>query len=99
MKKQVLKFLLAIASVTFVVSCASDDDPVSSSTCTDGIQNGDETGVDCGGSSCQPCAANTTLSGDDTTDVVLDGTLEYQLTSAYVVRNGGSLTIPAKMAS
>ncbi len=24
-------------------------------TCDDGIQNGDETGVDCGGSSCQPC--------------------------------------------
>ncbi|MGB1206379.1 MAG: T9SS type A sorting domain-containing protein [Chitinophagales bacterium] len=23
--------------------------------CTDGIQNGDETGIDCGGSSCQPC--------------------------------------------
>ncbi len=25
-------------------------------TCTDGIQNGDETGVDCGGTSCAPCA-------------------------------------------
>ncbi|MDO6621431.1 DUF5011 domain-containing protein [Oceanihabitans sp. 1_MG-2023] len=25
-------------------------------TCTDGIQNGDETGVDCGGTSCSPCA-------------------------------------------
>ncbi len=25
-------------------------------TCTDGIQNGDETGVDCGGSTCSPCA-------------------------------------------
>ena len=24
-------------------------------TCTDGVQNGDETGVDCGGSSCTPC--------------------------------------------
>lgn len=24
-------------------------------TCTDGIQNGDETGIDCGGSSCTPC--------------------------------------------
>jgi hypothetical protein len=24
-------------------------------TCTDGIQNGDETGVDCGGSNCPPC--------------------------------------------
>jgi preprotein translocase subunit SecG len=25
-------------------------------TCTDGIKNGDEEGVDCGGSSCSPCA-------------------------------------------
>ncbi|MCB0755005.1 MAG: S8 family serine peptidase [Flavobacteriales bacterium] len=25
-------------------------------TCNDGIQNGDEEGIDCGGSSCQPCA-------------------------------------------
>ena len=31
-------------------------------TCNDGIQNGDETGVDCGGSSCAPCS---------TSDVVL----------------------------
>ncbi|MCA0152317.1 immunoglobulin-like domain-containing protein [Winogradskyella vincentii] len=32
-------------------------------TCNDGIQNGDETGVDCGGSSCAPCS---------TSDVVLN---------------------------
>ncbi|RKE98898.1 immunoglobulin-like domain-containing protein [Ichthyenterobacterium magnum] len=32
-------------------------------TCNDGIQNGDETGVDCGGSSCTPCS---------TSDVVLN---------------------------
>ncbi|MEX1187896.1 MAG: GEVED domain-containing protein [Bacteroidia bacterium] len=25
-------------------------------TCTDGIQNGDETGIDCGGSNCAPCS-------------------------------------------
>jgi len=25
-------------------------------SCVDGIQNGDETGIDCGGSSCMPCA-------------------------------------------
>lgn len=34
-------------------------------TCTDGIQNGDETDVDCGGSSCAPCQVtciDTTLS-------------------------------------
>ncbi len=29
-------------------------------TCTDGIQNGDETGVDCGGTSCSPCQVDPT---------------------------------------
>lgn len=29
-------------------------------TCDDGIQNGDETGVDCGGSACQPCSTGCT---------------------------------------
>lgn len=29
--------------------------PVVPATCDDGIQNGDETGVDCGGSNCEPC--------------------------------------------
>ncbi|MEP7268097.1 MAG: discoidin domain-containing protein [Saprospiraceae bacterium] len=28
-------------------------------TCSDGIKNGDETGVDCGGSSCMPCGSGT----------------------------------------
>jgi hypothetical protein len=40
-------------------------------TCSDGIQNGDEEGVDCGGSSCQPCGVTPTCSdgiqnGDET---------------------------------
>ncbi|MBE9489965.1 MAG: T9SS type A sorting domain-containing protein [Bacteroidetes bacterium] len=30
-------------------------------TCSDGIQNGDETGVDCGGLSCAPCTGPTVL--------------------------------------
>ncbi len=40
------------------------------STCFDGIQNGDETGVDCGGSSCPPCGgaicSDGILNGDET---------------------------------
>jgi len=40
-------------------------------TCTDGVQNGDETGVDCGGSSCAPCSTPPTCTdgiqnGDET---------------------------------
>ncbi|PWH83928.1 hypothetical protein DIS18_05080 [Algibacter marinivivus] len=30
-------------------------------SCSDGIQNGDETGVDCGGTSCVPCAPTSNL--------------------------------------
>ena len=32
-------------------------------TCTDGIQNGDETDVDCGGSTCDPCPEPTCTDG------------------------------------
>ena len=28
-------------------------------TCSDGLQNGDETGIDCGGSDCPPCSTTT----------------------------------------
>ncbi len=47
-----LKFISFIA-ITFLMAC-SDDDEITS-TCFDGIQNGNETGIDCGGS-CTACA-------------------------------------------
>ncbi len=34
---------------------ASIDDGSCAGTCFDGIQNGDEEGVDCGGTLCDPC--------------------------------------------
>nr|WP_321246631.1 M43 family zinc metalloprotease [uncultured Psychroserpens sp.] len=43
-------------------------------TCTDGVQNGDETGVDCGGSSCAPCStAGTTILNEGYFETGLDG--------------------------
>ncbi|MEN1785739.1 MAG: DUF4856 domain-containing protein [Bacteroidota bacterium] len=58
-----LKFFvtLFIASLLFV-ACSDDDDntPDEVATCSDNIQNGDETGVDCGGSSCTPCEVAVT---------------------------------------
>lgn len=48
--------LLPIIAVT--ISCDDDDtmidEPMAMATCDDGMMNGDETGVDCGGS-CEPC--------------------------------------------
>lgn len=37
--------------------------PPPAPTCTDGIQNGDETGVDCGGTTCAPCVVPTCTDG------------------------------------
>ncbi|AOW21185.1 M4 family metallopeptidase [Urechidicola croceus] len=41
-------------TVTFTTSSTAP-------TCSDGIQNGDETGVDCGGSSCTPCSTGESV--------------------------------------
>ena len=50
-----LMSVAAIAFMLFVASCEKDDPtPEPQATCDDGIQNGDETGIDCGGS-CTAC--------------------------------------------
>ena len=53
-----LKFLLMLFALTGAMvtwqGCDDDDDNEPKATCTDGIQNGDETGIDCGGI-CDPC--------------------------------------------
>ena len=38
-------------------ACGSTSGKCAPKTCSDGIQNGNETGVDCGGGACEPCAA------------------------------------------
>lgn len=42
-------------------------------TCSDGIQNGDETGVDCGGSSCAPCSTSNVVLNEGYFETGLDG--------------------------
>jgi hypothetical protein len=52
------KFLLLLFALTGAMvtwqGCDDDDDNEPEPTCMDGIQNGDETGIDCGGD-CDPC--------------------------------------------
>jgi hypothetical protein len=55
-------------------------------TCSDGIQNGDETGVDCGGSSCAPCSCNGT---EVTVSITFDNYPEE--TSWSITNSGGSV--------
>ncbi len=58
MKLSTIKIMfLSLCTMAFVASCDNDDDNnemAMQETCNDGIMNGDETGVDCGGS-CTPC--------------------------------------------
>ena len=52
-------FVLLVSSLLFV-QCVDDvdDKVIRQETCDDGIQNGDEEDVDCGGSVCPPCSDN-----------------------------------------
>ncbi|MEZ4986459.1 MAG: HYR domain-containing protein [Saprospiraceae bacterium] len=47
--------LLLITEVTHELANTVDGVPVVAPSCFDGIQNGDETGVDCGGGTCPSC--------------------------------------------
>lgn len=57
MKKLIYIGLLLVTTMLFV-QCSEDDNNniiEPEPTCNDGIQNGNETGVDCGGPECPPC--------------------------------------------
>lgn len=59
--KYITLFALVATSLLFV-QCKDDDDTLFIATCTDGIKNGTETGIDCGGT-CEPCDQSLDFSG------------------------------------
>jgi hypothetical protein len=69
MKTYKLKLVfVAICASLFFVACDDDENGnvIELETCDDGIQNGDEEGVDCGGSACAPCGEMLDFSGNYT---------------------------------
>ncbi|WP_419211894.1 DUF4331 family protein [Maribacter sp. X9] len=57
MKLKNIKYtLMSICTLVVLASCNNDDDTpaIAAAICSDGIMNGDETGIDCGGT-CGPC--------------------------------------------
>lgn len=70
MKAINLLFVMLAAITLTLTSCKNDDDTPTVATCTDGIKNGNETGIDCGGA-CKACEATPTCTdgvqnGDET---------------------------------
>lgn len=63
-----IKFLGTISLISLAllfVQCQDDDDngnAIYQDMCNDGVKNGDETGIDCGGS-CEPCAEEELFAG------------------------------------
>jgi hypothetical protein len=52
---------MALATTTYIDNVTGiAGDPAGGPSCSDGMQNGDETGVDCGGASCPTCPAEPT---------------------------------------
>lgn len=102
MKKLIIAgFAIATLGLT---SCSEDDDmPIEQlATCTDEIQNGNETGVDCGGV-CAPCdddgddngtvPQDEDLSGLLSEDFTLTNDIIWELNGKFVVGDGATLTI------
>ena len=68
MNLHTLKYtFLSFCALSLVVACSDDDNgpTVVQATCSDGIMNGTETGIDCGGS-CEPCETGTPTGPDFT---------------------------------
>lgn len=65
--KKIIKIALVFTTLTLGLTSCSDDNNQSKISCFDGIKNGDETAVDCGGS-CNPCATcdDGIKNGDET---------------------------------
>ncbi|OSY89080.1 hypothetical protein WH52_05165 [Tenacibaculum holothuriorum] len=61
----------------------------STPTCSDGIQNGDETGVDCGGSSCAPCQTSCT-DNEVTFSLTFDN---YASETSWSITNASGATV------
>lgn len=84
-------------SVNTVISCT---ELLTCVTCTDGIQNGDEVGVDCGGATCPPCcmmnlSVNDVPIPDDTyhAENLLDSQGEVNPNSNVIFKAGTNILL------
>ena len=105
-----LKYILGLLMVSamLITSCSDDDDPIIvEATCTDGIMNGDETGVDCGGS-CTPCTDAMPMGPDFTGTYAqvdhmgrpgINTVLSADVEGEASVKDAHNVTIPSEMVA
>lgn len=104
MKFYTLKIAYVIIGLFYLAACSSDEPNFKEviegreGDCFDGILNGDEVIVDCGGDCPGFCPVSTTgiLVGEPRGDFgQLEPAIEYRLTGPFLIRDGYTLSIPA----
>ncbi len=110
--KIIFSFLTLFAVIS-LISCSDDDndfDPIAMASCSDGIMNGDETGVDCGGS-CDPCNdgdgmmnedpdfSGTFVQQDHMGRPGINTVLSFDMDGMPSVKDAHNNTIPSEMAA
>ncbi|WP_405410231.1 hypothetical protein [Maribacter sp. Asnod1-A12] len=93
--KKSFYYLVMLTGALFIASCSDDDDAIVDgtpvATCDDGVMNGDETGIDCGGSFCEPCAEGMTVLGRRT-DLFVTNNVDGNI-SRYSVTGDSLVTL------
>lgn len=92
------KIILFSIFIGIVFSCSKDENifvegPVPS--CFDGIKNGAEEGIDCGGTCVIVCPPSDKLEGEILGTLELNASVEYLVTGPVLVRDKAKLLIPA----
>lgn len=91
---KIILSVVILSILTISISSCSGGDEETKATCFDGIQNGGETGIDCGGV-CEPCKGSFEKSGILTSNETWTSNNIYILSGKVVVDNGVTLTIEA----
>lgn len=98
---KVLSFIPLISFALLFVQCQDDDDngnAIYQDMCNDGVKNGDETGIDCGGS-CEPCAEEELFAGRYKQEDQMGRAGVNLLFNKPGLRDSLNLVVPHKMKS
>ncbi len=91
---------VAVCSTLLFVQCKDSDDNgnvIGLVTCTDGLQNGDETGVDCGGTICDPCLTELDFTGTFTQEDQMGRPAINTVFGTVGMKDAFNVTIPSEM--
>lgn len=96
-----LSIIPLISLALLFVQCQDDDDngnAIYQDMCSDGVKNGDETGIDCGGS-CEPCAEEELFAGRYKQEDQMGRPGVNLLLNKPGLRDSLNLIVPHKMQS